>query len=181
MVLGGAGGLLAGAALGHSDPPAGTVAMASQGGYWGTWFGGVGAVLGDLDGDAALATMLVAGDVGLLAGARAAPKNVTPGQVWAASALGIAGVAAGFGLDLIAQPSDGKTIIAIPAALGAIGLGYGWSTMIENSRRTNASGASRFRFGMGLPQPAPVLSGVRADGRPVYRTAIRVPLLEASF
>lgn len=202
MVLGGLGGLATGAVIGNSlDPSAGRVAFASHGGYWGTWLGFVLTEAADVQADdQTLTAVLLAGDAGLLLGALTAPADVSVGRVWLTSALGIAGTAAGFGLDLIVQPNGTGQVLLIPAATGIVGLALGWRATREMDARRPRTGAApggaallercascgpagRAAWRVGAPGLAPTLVpvGENAHGRREYRPAVSLPLLRAEF
>ena len=194
LVLGGVGGLVAGHFVASSlHPTAGQASFVSHASHWGTWYGIVAAVLTDAEDNAALSTILVAGDVGLLAGALGAPRDVSAGRVWLTSAIGVAGAAAGFGIDLLAKPDEAKIILLIPALTSAVGLVYGWHVTDDLDRRrgsapTGPRGLAALlriedgRLRLGVPAPQPTLVKV-AEGRlrPIYRPALAVPLLRATF
>ena len=195
IVLGGVGGLVAGHLIAsRSHPPAGQVSFASHGATWGTWYGIVAAVLADAEGDGALRTVLVAGDVGLLAGALGAPRDVSAGRVWLTSAIGVAGAAAGFGIDLLVKSDNDKLALLIPALTSAAGLVYGWHVTDDLDLRRRPAGApgsagagALLRLGdgrprLGAPDVMPAMVKVaQGPRRPVYRPALLVPLLRATF
>ncbi len=196
MAAGGVGGAVFGAVYGRSHSiPAGVMTAVSHGAYWGTWFGLMGWPLLGLEDDAGFRLALAAGDAGLLVAALTAPKDISPGRVWLTTAAGIAGIAVGGGIDLRLQPSDDKVAIGIPVATSAIGLVAGIAL---------AKGAERVRSArapappvpdatallqvdergtrVGLPVPSPMLVPVGERGaRRLYRPALAVPLLRASF
>ena len=191
LVAGGVGGMTAAALYGkHHAITAGTAASASQGAYWGSWFGLVANVLLDIEGTSGTKVFLLAGDAGMVGGVLLAPRDITDGQVWMTSALGLAGMAMGGGLDLIIQPSSGKMAIAIPAIGSALGLGMGFAqARAENAH--NGHGAAPGlallewdgegpRLGTPLVSPALVPVGERGPRR-LYRPALAVPLFHATF
>jgi hypothetical protein len=207
MVLGGLGGMTAGALLADRlEPTNGRVTFAAHGGYWGTWLGLVLGNVTDQSDDNIWTTMLVVGDVGVLAGAVTAPPNITAGRVWVTTAMGIAGAAAGFGVDLIVQPEDATTAIAIPGVTSVVGLLIGWagsrgfdapSHRAPGSPRPGAAqpppaalldrcgscNAGRAAWRLAAPPVSPRLAplGENARGRRVYQPALAVPLLHAEF
>lgn len=194
LVLGGVGGLAAGHVVASSlHPTAGQTSFVSHAANWGTWYGIVAAVLTDAEGDAALSTVLGAGDVGLLAGALGVPRDVSAGRVWLTSAIGVAGAAAGFGIDLLVKPDEDKIILLIPALTSAVGLVYGWHVTDDLDRRRSLAPSGRRdlaalvglgdgRVRLGAPDVLPTLVKV-AQGRlrPVYRPALAVPLVRVAF
>lgn len=198
-VLGGLGGLAAGTVLGRKlSPTEGQASFVSNAAGWGTWFGLAGSIMAEVDdGDAALSTMLVAGSAGLVAGALLAPRDVTPGRVWLTTAVGMAGAAAGLGVDLIVQPDNAQVAMLFPAALSAAGLAWGWQLTkpVDLRRRgvrpsggggpaalIEAGGEQRgLRLGVPGLQPGVSVLGENARGRRVLRPALSVPLFRASF
>jgi hypothetical protein len=124
MVLGGLTGTVASALLARGRPiPSGAATYAIHGAYWGTWYGLAGSILADVaDGDQTLTWVLVGGNLGLLATSLSAPRTIGSGRVWLVTAGGIAGIAAGFGLDLLLQPDDEDLAILVPMIGSALGL-----------------------------------------------------------
>ena len=196
MVAGGVGSAVFAATWGrHRTIPAGVMTAVQHGAYWGTWFGMMAWPILGLEGDAGLRLGLAAGDAGLLVAALTAPKDITPGRVWLTTAAGIAGIAVGGGLDLLIQPSDGKVAAAIPVATSAVGLlaGVALAKGAESVRSAQVpvrsgpevsallqvdEGGAR----LGVPFPVPTLVPVGERGpRRLYRPALAVPLLRASF
>lgn len=194
MVIGGVGGMTAAAVYGKHHPiTPGAAASASQGAYWGTWFGLVADVLFDIDGLSGTKVALLAGDAGMVGGALLAPRDITDGQVWMTSALGLAGMAMGGGVDLILRPSSGKMAIAIPAIGSALGLGMGIAQARSAARAGRgdapgtAPGLALLEWDGGVPRlGAPLISptlvpvGERGPRR-LYRPALAVPLFHATF
>lgn len=196
MVAGGLGGAVFAATWGrHRTIPAGVMTAVSHGAYWGTWFGMMAWPILDLEGDAGLRVGLAAGDAGLLIAALTAPKDISPGRVWMTTAAGIAGIAVGGGLDLLIQPSDAKVAAAIPVATSAVGLLAGVALAKGAERVRSAQAPARpgpeasallqvdeggARLGLPLPVPTLVPVGERGPRR-LYRPALAVPLLRASF
>ncbi len=204
-VIGSLGGLAAGAAIGNTvHPTGGRVAFAAHGSYWGTWFAVVFSVVTDQSDDGALTTVLLGGDLGLIAGALAAPPDISSSRVRLTTALGIAGTAAGFGLDLIVQPDDEDVALLIPAATGLVGLVYGWNATRNQDRRRPPSiggggggggagallercatcgtgGRAAWRLGAPVPTPSLMLAGETARGQRAYRPVVRLALIRAEF
>lgn len=196
MVAGGVGGAVIAAAYGrHRTVPAGVMTAVSHGAYWGTWFGLMAWPLLGLEGDAGFRLGLAAGDVGLVVAAATAPKDISPGRVWLTTAAGIAGIAVGGGIDLLLQPGDDKVAIGIPMATSAVGLIAGIALAKGAERVRSAQGPTRAgpdasallqvdeagtRLGVPFPSPTLVPVGERGPRR-LYRPALAVPLLRASF
>jgi len=164
---------------------------------WGGWYG---AVLGvqidptsddaysDDDDDGLVATMLIAGNVGLLAGALAGPKlGWSSGDAWAVHLSGIAGLIGGLGIDLIASVETTETGMLIPgltsaAALIAAGvLVSGRNTSTAESHNTGGVGAllnyRAGRWSPGTPRPVPTAVTVLDNGQRRYELGARVPLV----
>jgi hypothetical protein len=195
IVAGGVGGMTAAAWYGKHHPiSAGTAASASQGALWGSWFGLVAKVLFDITGEAGTQACLLAGDAGMVGGVLAAPRDITDGQIWMTSALGLAGLAMGGGLDLLLLPSSGKVAIAIPAITSAAGLAMGMAQARAAARGADAPGGRAPAPGMALlewdgdgprlsmPLVSPALVPVGGRGpRRIYRPALAVPLFHATF
>lgn len=195
MVAGGIGGIVAGHLVAtRRRPSAGQVTFASHGADWGTWFGIVAVVLADIEDDAAFRTILAVGDAGLIAGALGAPRDVSSSRVWLTSAIGIAGAAAGFGIDLLVQPDNDKMALLIPAIGSAAGLLYGWHVTDDvDARRRSPAAPGRpgeaallriedGRVLLGVPGISPtVVKFAEGRLRPIYRPALSMPLFRAEF
>ena len=152
--IGMVGGTAVGLVLARHPINAGDASLVAHASVWGTWFGGVMAVL--TDADDGWPWVLGAGNAALIGAALATPKvDITAGRVWVTTASGIAGLVAGLGIDLIAQTDDDKTAILIPAITSGIGLATGM-TLSRGLDRREARGPET--------APEPVLLGIR-DGR----------------
>jgi hypothetical protein len=167
------GGTAVGLVLARRPIAAGDASLVAHASVWGTWFGAVAAVL--TDADDGWPWVLGAGNAALLGAALATPKvDVSAGRVWVSTAVGIAGLVAGLGIDLIVQTDDDKTAILIPAITSGIGLATGM-VLSRGLDRREARGPEllpeptllgvrdgRARLGLPFPQPAMV---PRDDGR----------------
>jgi hypothetical protein len=197
MGLGGIGGMALGGAIARrGSMTAGQVAYSAQGYYWGTYYAVSLAVIANIDNHTG-SWILAGGDIGMLAAAATAPEGITAGRAWLTSAMGIAGMAAGFGLDLIIGADNEELILGIPMATSAVGLILGThSARAMAQRGADAGGkaggaaalplalldASGSRLHLGLPVPTPTLVPVGEQGpRRLYRPALTVPLLHATF
>lgn len=195
MGLGGIAGMaLGGAVARRGRLTAGQVAYSAQGYYWGTYFAATLAAIADIDTHAG-SWVLAGGDIGMLAAAAVAPEGITAGRAWLISAMGIAGMAAGWGVDLIIQPDNEELALGIPMATSAVGLMLGTRSAREMARRGPDDGAadaaalpsalldaSGSRLRLGLPVPTPTLVPVGERGpRRLYRPALAVPLFRAAF
>jgi len=147
--LGLIGGTVTGLVFAQRPITAGDASLVAHASAWGIWYGGTVAVLADADD--AWPYVLIGGNAALLTALAATRSvNVSSGRVWISTAAGIAGLVAGFGIDLIAKAED-KTAILIPAATSFAGLAIGLSAT-RNMDRT--------RVGL-RPAPAPALLGMR--------------------
>ena len=196
MILGGAAGVTAAALYtrNRSISP-GLVTAASHGSSWGTWFGLMGLGMFEVSSDDAFKLVLAAGDAGLLTAIALTPPQVSTGRVWMTTAAGIAGAAAGFGLDLVVQSSDRRVNFALPTIGSALGLLAGArmaKRSEEDSRRLGAHDGAQLpsalvEFGasgarLGFPSLTPTLVPVGERGvRRLYRPALAVPLFHAAF
>jgi hypothetical protein len=190
-VIGGLSGLAASGAFALAkNPTAGAATLTQFGALWGTWYGAAAMVLADVEGDdSQLAWVLVGGDLGLLAAAIGSRYwDVSAGRAWLISASGVAGLVAGFGLDLLGNVDSAQEAVLIPAATSLMGLAAG-ALMTRNmdvdrfgSVGMNDSGAllhlenSRPRIGLPLPIPTAHQAG---PGK--TRMGIRIPLFTSSF
>ena len=196
MILGGAGGVTA-AALYTRDRSVspGLVTAVSHGSSWGTWFGLMAIGTFQITSSDAFKLVLAAGDAGLVAAILLTPPEISTGRVWATTAAGIAGAAAGLGIDLLIQSNDVGTNFAIPAVTSAVGLAFG----ARYGKRSEASGghaaldpapgraSALVEVGEGGTQvgfpaltPALVPAGERGPRR-LYRPALAIPLFHATF
>lgn len=195
MGLGGLGGMALGGAIARRNHlTAGQVAYSAQGYYWGTYYALTLVAIANIDGHTGR-WILAGGDIGMLAGAAMAPEGITAGRAWLTSAMGIAGMAAGWGVDLIIQPDNTKLLLGIPMVTSAVGLILGTRSAREMAQRGPDNGggagaalptalldASGSRLHLGLPVPTPTLVPVGEQGpRRLYRPALTVPLLHATF
>ena len=165
-VLGSLAGLTTGILLSRQiDIAASTALAANFGALWGTWYGFAASVIAiENDDDGRLAMTLIGGDVGLIAGALAAPAlGMSTGRAWLVHLAGIAGLIGGLGLDLIVQPDDDQAAVLIPMATSAFGLFVGFGTTSEDSGHDvdvpDLASAliswreGKLRFGAPLPRP----------------------------
>lgn len=199
-IAGGLAGIGAGAwVASRAEITPGTATLVNFGALWGTWYGAVaGAQVGfldDDDGDRYLATLLLAGDAGLLATAVMAPGwNMSRSRARMINIAGVAGLVGGFALDLLIQPDDVETVLLIPGITSVAGLvaGRHWTRDMDARGDLERDGGEpggaallRFRNGaMALSAPTPrpmLLRESRPDGRPVRSPALALPLIEARF
>jgi len=182
------GGTAVGAMLARRPIASGDASLVIHGSVWGTWFGSVLAVLADQEGDAALRTTLLVGDAGLLAAAFATGRTDWSGsRVWLVTAGGIAGMVAGFGIDIIARADDDKTVLGIPGMTSLAGLAAA-AALTRNYDRTRTARAGDGptgtllavrggRLRLDIPVPAPTLvPHQRSDGTRDWRPGVRITL-----
>jgi hypothetical protein len=192
MILGGLAGIATGAALSNRTIPPGVATAVNFGALWGTWFGFGGGYLADLEDDGLLAATLLGGNAGLMTMALAAPGwNVSRSRARIVSIYGVIGALSGLGLDLIIQPDDDKTAIAIPLAGSVAGLALGVANTGGYDVPDTGSGAAppggslvRLTDGewsLGAPLPLPRLVPWEGPGPGSWRTALSFELLRASF
>ena len=187
-VAGLVGGTAIGLAISAHPVSAGDASLVTHSATWGTWISVASGALADLDGDTELELALIGGDAAMLAAA-AATKHVemSSGRVWLVTASGIAGVFAGFGIDLLIQP-EGRGWLAVPLATSIAGLAAGLvATRHFDEGRLADAGAMPGgalvsvrdgRLSFDLPTPQPAL--VPRDERGVRRWApgVRVTIFQ---
>lgn len=180
MVAGGLAGVAGGVmAARRLDITPGDAALVNLGSAWGTWYGVVAAVLADVEnGDAVLATTLIGGNLGAVAGAALARSYpISSSQARLASIIGVVGGLAGAGLDLIIQPENARVMIAIPAVASAIGLGIGASRidLARSGSEPSEPGGAEWSFG------GPLFTSPVRGPNGNYHRALSVTLLTGSF
>lgn len=205
MIAGGAVGIAGGAVAARREITPGTATSATAGSLWGTWFGVASSVLLDLDEDPTLATMMIAGNAGLAAGALAGSRwPLSRSRARLISVGGLIGGVAGLGVLMIADAEIEDRAIAIPLAGSVVGLVLGavlteghdaeedMSGNVEAAGAHAATGAlfnrSRGYWSLSVPLPSPVLdasgrAGPNADGATTGRPGLvwRIPLLNVRF
>ncbi|MBI4543766.1 MAG: hypothetical protein HY703_01050 [Gemmatimonadetes bacterium] len=134
MIAGGLAGIAAGGLAARSrEISPGTATVVNFGALWGSWYGLASGIVLDAeqgnDGDdRLLAWTLAGGNLGLLATALLAPRwQLSRGRARLISIAGVAGLVAGFGLDLLLTVDDETAAFLIPMATSAAGLAAGAS------------------------------------------------------
>jgi len=190
MVAGGLAGIAAGVALSRRDIPAGVATTVNFGALWGTWFGLAGGILLDAEDDNLLMATLLGGDAGLVGTALLAPRwNLSRNRARLISIAGVIGGLGGAGIDLIVQPEDKETAVAIPLATSVAGLLIGTlTTRNYDARAIPGGGAGEAllelrdgRLSLGSPMPAPVLVPIERSGRRSRELAAGLTLFHARF
>ncbi len=161
MILGGAAGIAAGAALASRPVSPGVATAVNFGSLWGSWLGFGSGYLADLEEDALLAATLLGGNAGLAVTAMKAPDwNPSRSRARIVSIYGVIGGLSGAGLDLLTRPDDEKVAVALPLAGSVIGLALG----MANTRSYDAADAARGAAapsGSGVQRPLGVGEGER--------------------
>lgn len=176
MIVGGLTGIGVGMALSQKNITAGTATTVNFGALWGSWYGGALAAMGDAEGDKTLTAALIGGNLGIVAAALGAPKwEFTRQRARLVSISGVAGLLAGMGVLLIAQP-DGNGAIAVPIATSAAGLALGahWTRNMDPER-------VGFLPGLDAPTIQPRIVERVRNGRLERVPAIGVTLIQARF
>ena len=189
-IVGGVTGLVAGPLLaGKTDLAPGAMTTISHGSYWGSWFGLAAGVIANAENDGLLAWTLIGGNAGLLATVTMGPSwNLQTGQVWLITAGGMAGLVAGFGIDLLGGVDDEGASLIAPIIGSAVGLGLGWK-LAQEKRDVQLEGElgtlirlEHGHAGLGLPLPAPnIVPILTPEGRIIHKMGARFALFSAKF
>ncbi len=196
MIVGGTLGVLGGAVASGHEISSGTAMSAALGTVWGAWFGAASSVLFDLGDRPTLATMVVAGNAGLAAGAVAGNRwSISSRRARLVTLSGMIGGFAGAGWALITLPESDRYLIAAPLAGSILGLAFGAATIKDDradppvpangpAAALSPTGALLSRTGgswsLSAPAPSPFWVPPPRDGG---RRALawKVPLLEIRF
>ena len=194
MIVGGLAGIVTGALIARNPVRSGVSSGAQGGSIWGTIYGVLGAGLfdPDVDGDALLATALIAGNVGLVAGGALAGKyNLSRSRIRIINLGALVGGLCGLGIDLLIQPDSDRALLAIPLVTSLIGLGIaanatrGSDRGIERSQGDLGTALFDYRdgaFRINTPLPMPTMLPFEdASGRARWRPGISLELLRAKF
>lgn len=198
MVVGGVAGIVGGALLARNPIRSGVASGAQGGSTWGSVYGAMLAGIVDDDaGEGVLVTSLLAGNVGLVAGAGLAARyDLTRSDIRMINLGALIGGLGGLGLDLLIQPDDTEVQLGIPLVTSLVGLG------IAASRTGGASvggddgqldgevpdlDAAMIdyrdgRLSLGPPLPRPSLLRLDRPHVPTeWKPALTVRLLRATF
>ena len=189
MIAGGVTGILMGNVLSKRDITDGLATSVSLGSLWGTWFGVAAGIIGDLEGDDLMVATLIGGNAGLVASALGARRwRPTRNRARLVSIAGIIGGLGGAGIDLLVQPDDDATIVAIPLATSIAGLVIGAMQTRGERREVQpppgngpASGALLNRSGGVWSVGSPLPGLVPQHGQDGPRFAVGIPVLSLRF
>jgi len=190
-VLGGIAGIATGAIIAKNPINSGVASLAQGASTWGSIYGAMAAATLDEDpGDAALASALIVGNVGLLAGAALASKyEVSRPRARVITLGALLGLVAGGGVDLLVQPDDSRVGFGIPLVASMVGAGIAiHSTRGDRATSVEAEEANSllaWRDGqlmIGTPMPLPAMLPFEDEnGRPSWRPGLSMELFRASF
>jgi hypothetical protein len=164
-LIGSLTGMGMGALLGQTRPiSASTALITNFAALWGSWYGLAGGVIAGAEEDGLLTSTLIGGNLGLFVGALGGPHmQMTTGRAWLVHLSGIAGLAVGGGIDLLAEPDDVELGVLIPALTSGIGLAIGFATTTPETGGVDlgASGSlasyAGGRWSLGIPLPVPAV------------------------
>ena len=177
MIVGGALGIVGGAIAARRPITPGTGTSAMLGSLWGTWFGAASSVLMDIEGDGILATMMLAGNAGLIGGAIAGSRvPISRGRSRLISVGGLIGGFGGVGVALIGDVDSEKVAIGIPLVTSIAGLALG---AVATRNRDWDDGSDDAEAATSLPAPGSLLNW--SDGNWAFSTPLPTPLLEPSL
>lgn len=193
-VIGGLGGIAAGAWLAQKPIRSGVASGAEGGAIWGTIYGAMLAGIVDEDsGDGALVAALLGGKAGLIAGAALASKHdVTRPRVRLINLGALVGGLGGIGIDLLIEPDATETAIAIPLVTSVAGLIIAAASTRDRPAAADP-GAGQGQGGALLgwrdgglafqtPTPMPTLLPMDdVNGRPTVTPGVTLELFRASF
>ena len=177
MIVGGAAGIAGGLALARREITPGTATSAMLASLWGTWFGFSTAYLADVEGDGLTAAAMIAGNVGLALGAQAGRIPLSRGRARLISVGGLIGAFGGLGLNLLVQPDDDKTAIAIVLTSSIAGLIAGAAGTRDDRGETDSS--EDLEAAASILAPGALLNW--SDGDWAFSTPLPTPELETSL
>jgi len=196
MIVGGLAGIATGAIIARGPVGSGTSSGAQGGSIWGSAYGAmVAGIIDEDNGDAVLTTALLAGNLGLLAGAALSRKyDLSRSRVRMINLGALVGGIGGLGLDLLIQPDDAEAAIAIPLVTSVAGLLIAAHSTRDSDRGgvrdmepDAALGSAilgyadgRLRVGAPLPMPA-LIPMDDVHGRPTWTPGLSVEVFRAVF
>ncbi len=177
MIVGGAAGIAGGLALARREITPGTATSAMLASLWGTWFGFSTAYLADVEGDGLTAAAMIAGNVGLALGAQAGRIPLSRGRARLISVGGLIGAFGGLGLNLLVQPDDDKTAMAIVLTSSIAGLIAGAAGTRDDRGETDSS--EDLEAAASILAPGALFNW--SDGDWAFSTPLPTPVLETSL
>jgi hypothetical protein len=191
MIVGGLAGIGTGAVIARNPVRSGVSSGAQGGSMWGSVYGAMIAGMLDSDGDAVLVSSLLAGNVGLIAGAAlAARHDLSRSRVRMISLGALVGGVGGVGIDLLIQPDDEAAALGIPLVMSLAGVAIAAHATRNDAPDTGGpDGAGAALLGwsdgglsLGTPLPMPTfLPADDANGRTTWRPGVTVDLFRARF
>jgi hypothetical protein len=192
LVVGGLAGIAAGAVIARNPVRSGVSSGAQGGSIWGTVYGGMVVGMFDPDGEnAGLAATLIAGNLGLFAGAALAGKyQVSRPRVRMINLGALVGLIGGLGVDLLINADGEKVALGIPLVTSMAGLGIAAHATRNSDRRFGPgddTGGALFGWTdrglqLGAPMPMPtMLPAEDVNGRRAWRPGVSVELFRARF
>lgn len=200
MVIGGLAGIGTGALLARGPVRSGVASAAQGGSIWGSVYGAmVARVLDDTTDGSTLGAALVSGKVGLLGGALLAAKyDVSRDRVRMINLGALVGGLGGLGIDLLVQPDDTETGVAIPLVTSVAGAILATATTSDRPRASEADDGEGAEYGSGqgaalfgwsegsltIQPPLPMPTVIPIDdpnGRPSWTPGVAVELFRTSF
>lgn len=193
MVAGGLAGIATGAIIARNPVRSGVASGAQMGSTWGTvWSILASGVVGVDEGDNVLTTGLVAGGVGLFAGAALARgQGMSRSRVRLIDLGALAGLAAGLGVDLLVQPDEDAAAAGIPLAASILGAILAYNGTRDRDRVPEMDDFvpdgsllswQDGRLSVQAPLPMPTLvPALDPNGRDAWRPGLSLALLRARF
>lgn len=193
LIIGGLAGITTGAILARNPIGSGVASGAQGGSIWASIYGAmIAGIVDPDDGDAALASALVAGNAGLVLGAVLASRyDMSRRRIRLINLGALLGGLGGVGIDLLVQPDDEETALIIPLVASVAGLGFAAYATRDSDRGVERGpqdlDLALIRLsGDGLrvapPMPVPTLLPMDdSNGRPVWRPGISLELFRATF
>jgi len=194
MIVGGLAGIVTGALIARNPVRSGVSSGAQGGSIWGSIYGALGAVFVDpeANGNEALATALIVGNIGLFAGGALAGKyDLSRSRIRLINLGALVGGVGGLGLDLIIQPDSERMAVAIPLLTSLLGLGIAVNSTRGSDRGIVRSEVDRgtalfdYRNGalrLNVPMPMPTLLPFEdRSGERKWRPGVSVQLFSAKF
>ena len=162
MIIASAVGIGGGMLAARQDIRPGTATSATLGSLWGSWFGLATSILADLEDDPTWATVMLAGNAGLVGGALVGSRvPLSRSRARMISVGGLIGGVGGLGLVLIADVDDENTAIGVTLAGSVAGLALGGVLTRGHDAEEDMSGDAE--SGGGLPAMGALVNWSRGD------------------